>query len=162
MAWHGVNIRPWWFGREDRDWWSTFSPLPLQKNQTPPWRGKLAKTPNKTEIHCRLVGGSRHVAFSANRLLLLLPMMMMMTMMMMLMMMMILILFYLPPCPPITKSLLTAWSKSSFISPVRSPAISALIPSLFPLMKPWILPTMWGPPVISWFISPSNYSYHKP
>ena len=26
------------------------------------------------------------------------------------------------------------------------------------------IPTMWGPPVISWFISPSNYSYkyHKP
>ena len=24
--------------------------------------------------------------------------------------------------------------------------------------------TMWGPPVVSWFISPSNYSYkyHKP
>ena len=25
----------------------------------------------------------------------------------------------------------------------------------------WQVHTMWGPPVISWFISPSNYSYYK-
>ena len=36
----------------------------------------------------------------------------------------------------------------------------------FPIARfdSWRIPTMWGPPVISWFINPINYSYryHKP
>ena len=34
----------------------------------------------------------------------------------------------------------------------------------FNMVNTYYILTMWGPPVISWFISPSNYSYkyHKP
>ena len=36
--------------------------------------------------------------------------------------------------------------------------------SLYLYIVPIMIPTMWGPPVINWFINPSNYSYkyHKP
>ena len=49
-------------------------------------------------------------------------------------------------------------------SPIFWCRISHTLPATPPSKSDFPISTMWGPPVISWFISPSNYSYkyHKP